>query len=355
MGHVAAPDVASRPEVAAVIARGEDRGCVNLSELDELAQALELGDDDVDALESYIEAQGIDITDDCGRSGVEATTFRNGELAAATTDALQLFLNEIRRYPLLTAAEEVELAKRIEQGDLEAKERMINSNLRLVVSIAKKYQGQELSLLDLIQEGIFGLIRAAEKFDWRKGYKFSTYATFWIRQAIQRGLANKARTIRIPVHIGQRERKIARAERELQAKLGREATDQEIARAADLPLTQVEEVRDAARTVTSLDRPVGEEGETALGDLLEGDAPPVEQEVELSLSEQLLRRTIEELPEPERNVIRLRYGINGDDPQPLRETGRRLGLSAERVRQLESKALKRLATRREIEGLREVA
>jgi RNA polymerase primary sigma factor len=355
MGHVATPDVISRPEVAALIARGEDRGCVHLSELDELAQALELGDDDVDALESYIEAQGIDITDDCGRSGVEATTFRNGELAAATTDALQLFLNEIRRYPLLTAAEEVELAKRIEQGDLEAKERMINSNLRLVVSIAKKYQGQELSLLDLIQEGIFGLIRAAEKFDWRKGYKFSTYATFWIRQAIQRGLANKARTIRIPVHIGQRERKIARAERELQAKLGREATDEEIARAADLPLTQVEEVRDAARTVTSLDRPVGEEGETALGDLLEGDAPPVEQEVELSLSEQLLRRTIEELPEPERNVIRLRYGINGDDPQPLRETGRRLGLSAERVRQLESKALKRLATRREIEGLREVA
>ena len=155
---------------------------------------------------------------------------------AATTDALQLFLNEIRRYPLLTADEEIELAKRIEQGDLEAKERMINSNLRLVVSIAKKYQGQELSLLDLIQEGIFGLIRAAEKFDWRKGYKFSTYATFWVRQAIQRGLANKARTIRIPVHIGQRERKIARVERELQAKLGREPTDEEIAAAAELPL-----------------------------------------------------------------------------------------------------------------------
>ena len=171
----------------------------------------------MDALETHLESQGIDITDDCGRTGVEPTAFRNGELAAATTDALQLFLNEIRRYPLLTAPEEVELAKRIEQGDLEAKERMINSNLRLVVSIAKKYQGQELSLLDLIQEGIFGLIRAAEKFDWRKGYKFSTYATFWIRQAIQRGIANKARTIRIPVHIGQRERKIARAERELSA------------------------------------------------------------------------------------------------------------------------------------------
>jgi RNA polymerase primary sigma factor len=355
MERVAAADVTTRPEVASFMARAEERGCVNLSELDELTQTLDLSDEDVDALESHIERQGIDLTDDCGRSGVEPTSFRNGELAAATTDALQLFLNEIRRYPLLTAAEEVELAKRIEQGDLEAKERMINSNLRLVVSIAKKYQGQELSLLDLIQEGIFGLIRAAEKFDWRKGYKFSTYATFWIRQAIQRGLANKARTIRIPVHIGQRERKIARAERELQARLGREPSDAEIARAAALPLEQVEEVRDAARTVTSLDRPVGEEGETALGDLLEGDAPAVEEEVELSLSEQLLRRTIEELPEPERNVIRLRYGINGDDPQPLRETGRRLGLSAERVRQLESKALKRLATRREIEGLREVA
>ena len=350
-----AQELTSRPEVATLIVRGEERGCVNLSEFDELVQALELSDEDVEALEAHLEAHGVDIADDCGRAGVEPTTFRNGELAAATTDALQLFLNEIRRYALLTAAEEVELSKRIEQGDLDAKERMINSNLRLVVSIAKKYQGQELSLLDLIQEGIFGLIRAAEKFDWRKGYKFSTYATFWIRQAIQRGLANKARTIRIPVHIGQRERKIVRAERELSAKLGREPSDEEIAREAELPLDQVEEVRDAARTVTSLDRPVGDEGDTALGDLLEGGAPPVDQEVEVSLSEQLLRRTIEELPETERDVIRLRFGINGDDPQPLRETGRRLGLSAERVRQIESQALKRLAMRRELEALREVA
>ena len=341
--------------MAALIARGEERGCINLSEFDELAQALELSDDDVYALEAQLDSHGIDISDDCGRHGVEPTTFRNGELAAATTDALQLFLNEIRRYPLLTADEEIELSKRIEQGDLAAKERMINSNLRLVVSIAKKYQGQELSLLDLIQEGIFGLIRASEKFDWRKGYKFSTYATFWIRQAIQRGLANKARTIRIPVHIGQRERKIVRAERELSAKLGREPSDDEIARQAELPLGQVEEVRDAARTVTSLDRPVGEEGDTALGDLLEGGAPTPDQEVEVSLSEQLLRRTIDELPETERDVIRLRFGLMGDDPQPLRETGRRLGLSAERVRQIESRALKRLAMRRELEALREVA
>ena len=338
-----------------MVGRGEERGCVNLSELDELAQALDLLADDVDLIEEMLEGRGIDISDDCGRAGVEPPGYRPGELASATTDALQLFLNEIRRYPLLSAAEEIELAKRIEQGDLAAKERMINSNLRLVVSIAKKYQGQELSLLDLIQEGIFGLIRAAEKFDWRKGYKFSTYATFWIRQAIQRGLANKARTIRIPVHIGQRERKIVRAERELSARLGREPRDEEIAAAAELPLSQVEEVREAARAVTSLDRPVGEEGDTALRDLLEGDTPPVDQEVELSLSEELLRRTVDELPETERHVIQLRYGIDGEDPQPLRETGRRLGLSAERVRQLESKALKRLATRRELEALREVA
>jgi RNA polymerase primary sigma factor len=355
MQPVVSQDLMTRPEVAAYVARAEERGCAQLSELDELVRALGVDEEDVDSLESHLESLGIEISDDCGRAGIEPTSFRNGELASATTDALQLFLNEIRRYPLLTGAEEIELAKRIEQGDLEAKERMINSNLRLVVSIAKKYQGQELSLLDLIQEGIFGLIRAAEKFDWRKGYKFSTYATFWVRQAIQRGLANKARTIRIPVHIGQRERKIARAERELQAKHGHEPTDEEIAEAADLPLVQVHEVREAARTVTSLDRPVGEEGDTALGDLLEGEGAPVDQEVEVSLSEQLLRRTIEELPEVERKVIRIRYGINGDDPQPLRETGRRLGLSAERVRQLESKALKRLATRRELEALREVA
>jgi RNA polymerase primary sigma factor len=344
-----------RPELAALLQRGEETGCIELSEFDELVQSLELPDDEVEALQSQIDAQGIELSDDCGRVAVEPTRYENGDVASMTTDALQLFLNEIRRHPLLTAEEEVELAKRIEQGDLEAKERMINSNLRLVVSIAKKYQGQELSLLDLIQEGIFGLIRATEKFDWRKGYKFSTYATFWIRQAIQRGLANKARTIRIPVHIGQRERKIARAERELSAQLGRDPTDEEIAREAELPLEQVEEVREAARTVTSLDRPVGEEGETALGDLLESGEPAPEEEVALSLVEDTLRRTVDDLPDPEREVIRLRYGINGDDPKPLRETGRRLGLSAERVRQLESKALKRLATRREIEALREAA
>jgi RNA polymerase primary sigma factor len=348
-------DLVKRPELHSLLLRGEEAGCINLSELGEHVQALDLSDDEVESLNEQIEARGIDLSDDCGRTGVDATRYQPDELAGSTTDALQLFLNELRRFPLLTAAEEVELAKRIEQGDLAAKERMIQSNLRLVVSIAKKYQGQELSLLDLIQEGIFGLIRAAEKFDYRKGFKFSTYATFWIRQAIQRGLANKARTIRIPVHIGQRERKIVRAERELSSRLGRDATDAEIAAEAELPVEQVEEVRSAARAVTSLDRTIGDDGETAFGDLLPSEGPGLEEEIEVSLSKEILRRTVSELPEPERHVIRLRYGIDGGEPNPLRETGRRLGLSAERVRQLESRALKLLATRREIDALHDAA
>src|SRR3954449_13530054 len=343
-------------EIDALLERGEETGCLNLSEVDDLAKKLELEDDDLDTLHERIDARGIELSDDCGRSDAATRTeYKPEQLATSTTDALQLFLNEIRRYPLLTAAEEIDLAKAIERGDMAAKERMINSNLRLVVSIAKKYQGQELCLLDLIQEGIFGLIRAAEKFDWRKGYKFSTYATFWIRQAIQRGIANRARTIRIPVHIGQRERKIARTERELAAKLERQPTDEEISKESGVPVEQIEEIRDAGRAVTSLDKPIGEEGETAFGDLLASDDMLPEEEVHVSLSEELLRKTIEELPEPEREVVKLRFGVNGGEPTPLRETGRRMGLSPERVRQLGGKALKRLAATREMEGLREAA
>src|SRR5581483_3528588 len=193
------------------------------------------------------------------------------DLAQQTTDAMALFLQEVRRYPLLTREQEVELAKRIERGDLAAKERLVNSNLRLVISNARKYQGHDLPLLDLIQEGILGLIRASEKFDWRKGFKFSTYATFWIRQAIQRALDNRARTIRIPVHLGQRERKIARAHRELSAQLGREPTDEEVAAAAELTLEEIAESRAASRVVTSLDRPVGESEDTPFGALLASD------------------------------------------------------------------------------------
>jgi RNA polymerase primary sigma factor len=336
-------------QITALLDKGSETGCVEISELNELVEALELGDDEVESLYEQLEARHVEVHDDCGHAQAEST-YVNGDLAHATTDALQLFLNEMARYPLLTAEEEVELAKR---GDKEAKDRMINSNLRLVVSIAKKYQGHGLSLLDLIQEGIIGLIRAVEKFDWRKGFKFSTYATWWIRQAVQRGVANKARTIRMPVHIVDRERKIAKAERELLTKLGRGPTLQEIAKAAKLPLKQVKEVQEAARAVTSLDRPVGAEGETSLGELTAGDEAPPEEEVEVSLRQEALRRAVADLPDRERDVLKLRFGLNGDQsPKSLEQIGKTLGLTRERVRQIESDALERLALDRELEALR---
>ena len=302
-----------------------------------------------------LEGRGIEVRDDCGRNGIEQTTYVPDDLSQQTTDAMALFLQEVRRYPLLTRDQEVELAKRIERGDLAAKEQLVNSNLRLVISNARKYQGHELPLLDLIQEGILGLIRAAEKFDWRKGYKFSTYATFWIRQALQRALDNRSRTIRIPVHLGQRERRIVRVQRELAARLGREPTDEEIAEAAELNVREVRETREAARVVTSLDRPVGEEEDTSLGSLLPSDERGPEEEVDISLRDDALRRALAQLPEPEREVVKLRYGINGDDPTPLSETGRRLGISQDAVRRLERKALTELAQSRELEGLRPAA
>src|SRR5215212_8494396 len=217
-----------------VIAAGHEHGCVDESMLSRTVEDLDLGSDDIDALRARLQEEGIEVRDDCGQSA-PPTRISNGELAGYTTDALQLFLNEAGRYPLLTPDEEVELAKRIERGDLEAKDRMVNSNLRLVVSIARKYQGVgQLCLLDLIQEGMLGLIRAAEKFDWRKGFRFSTYATLWIRQAIQRGLADRGRTIRLPVNVAQRERRLATAERRLAAELAREPTAEELAEAAEL-------------------------------------------------------------------------------------------------------------------------
>ena len=340
-----------------LVSRAETREmrCVHLSDVSDVVQESELSEEEAQAIQEMLEERGLEVRDDCGREHIEQTSYANGELAAQTTDAMSLFLQEVRRYPLLTREEEIELAKRIERGDLEAKERLVNSNLRLVISNARNYQGHDMPLLDLIQEGILGLIRAAEKFDYRKGFKFSTYATFWIRESIQRAVANRARTIRIPVHIGQRERKIGRVAQELVGKLGREPTDEEIAAAADLAVKEVRETREAARVVTSLDRPVGEEEDTSLGSLLPSGERGPEEEVEISLRQDALRRALERLPEREREVVKLRYGINGDEPTPLTETGRRLGISQDAVRRIERRALSELAESRELEALRPAA
>ena len=345
----------SRETLGPLLEAGEVAGCLNLSEFSAAVQQVELDEDELEALYAELEERNITLSDDCGRALKQDATYVNGDLATATTDSLQLFLNEAGRYPLLSAAEEVELAKRVERGDRQAKDKMINSNLRLVVSIAKKYQGHGLSLLDLIQEGVIGLIRAVEKFDWRRGFKFSTYATWWIRQAVQRGVANKSRTIRIPVHIAERETRIGRAERDLSAKLGRPPTDAEIAAAAKISLKHLNEVRQAARAVTSLDKPLGDDGDSSIGDLIGGEQAGVEAEVEVSLTEDTLHRALEQLPPRECEVLRLRYGLAGEEPKSLEEIGRRLGLTRERVRQIEGKALERLALSREIEALRDAA
>ena len=342
-------------EALTLLDRGRHEGCVNISDVDATAVELSLDDAQVEELYRELEEDGVEVSDDCGREA-EGAGYGNGELAAATTDSLQLFLNEIGRYPLLTAAQEVELAKRIERGDAEAKEQMINANLRLVVSIAKRYQDHGLSLLDLIQEGIIGLIRAVEKFDYRKGFKFSTYATWWIRQAVQRGVANKARTIRVPIHVADIERKIARAERELVAAgEGRHPTDEEIARRAGVTMRQLEDVRDVARSVTSLDKPVGDTDDATLGDLLPSESSPADVELTLDLEQDALARALARLPDRDREVLRLRYGLDGGEPHSLASVGRELGLTRERVRQIEAGALAHLATVRELAALREAA
>jgi RNA polymerase primary sigma factor len=278
-----------------------------------------------------------------------------GEAIDVTVDSLDLLLAASRRYPLLTPAEEIELAKRIERGDLAAKERMINSNLRLVVSQARRYLGSGLSMADLVQEGMFGLIRAAEKFDWRKGYRFSTYATLWIRQSMQRGAGNTGRTVRLPVHVGQRVRKLRRAERELAASLGRDPTDEELSTATQLSLEDIADAREIDRDTISLDTPVGEDGDTSLGALipLDGDGP--EEEAQESEIRHTVASALHTLPEREREVIALRFGTNDEPPQTLTETGKRLGVSPKVVEQLERKGLESLSRRPELAALREAA
>jgi RNA polymerase primary sigma factor len=341
----------SADELDALLARGEEEGWLPLSEVERVADSLE--PEELEPLYAELEARGIEVREVAEAPEAAEVVYENGDLATATADSLQLFLNEMARHPLLTAAQEVELAKRIERGDRAAKERMINANLRLVVSIAKRYQGHGVPLLDLIQEGIIGLIRAVEKFDWRRGFKFSTYATWWIRQAVQRAVANKARTIRIPVHVLDDERRIGRAHDRLATTLGRAPEDEEIARELDIPLERVRRVREAPRTVASLDKRVGEDEGAELHELLPSGEQPFE-DVEIPLDTGALRTAIDRLPELEREVVLLRYGLDGE-PLPLAEVAKRLGISRERARRIEEEALERLSLERELQELREQA
>ena len=347
---------AADSRIEELLGAAEEEGCVELSELNELVEEFDFDEARVEELFEQVERQGIEISDDCGRDVPERVNYGNDELALITTDTLQLFLSEVSRYQLLEPEEEVELSKRVETGDREAKERMVNSNLRLVVSIARRYYGHQLALLDLIQEGILGLIRATEKFDWRRGYRFSTYATWWIREAIERGIANRARTIRMPVHMIERERKVNRAERDLATRLGREPTEEEVAAAARLSLKHVRDVKRAARTVVSLDAPVGEGDEAAsVGERVASDEAAPADTVELSLLQESLRRALSMLPERERQIVELRYGIADGEPRTIEQTVRELGLSRDTVRKTEARALGRLARARELEGLKEPA
>jgi RNA polymerase primary sigma factor len=332
----------SSQEWQQLLEAAEEAGSLRQSALAEILDKGELEPLELDAVCRELEQHGIEVIDD-------ERAQQPPLMPETTTDALQLFLRDAGRHPLLTAAQEVELAKRIERGDLDAKRTMIESNLRLVVSIAKKYRYQGLPFLDLIQEGTLGLIRAVEKFDWRRGFKFSTYASWWIGQAVARGLADTARTIRMPVHINERMQKLKRTERALWMELGREPMLAEVAERANLPLGQALEVTAGARASRSLDQPLGEQDGAVFGDLVADEGPLPDERVEDTLRNEALAEALTVLGERERTVITLRYGLHGYEPKTLGEIGRGLGVSRERVRQLETEALKRLARVREVE------
>ena len=343
-------------DLRSLIEACEQTGAIKAPEVHEIVEAHELDGLEQEALVRELEKRGIEIVESPSPDAVTTSDAPPEAVPVSapvetTTDALQLFLREASRHRLLTAAQEVALAKRIEQGDELAKAEMIQSNLRLVVSIAKNYRNQGLPFLDLIQEGTLGLIRAVEKFDWRRGFKFSTYATWWIRQAVARALADKARTIRMPVHIVERLQKINRAERSLWTQVGREPTLDEIADEASLTPQQVVEVRAAARASASLDAPIGDADDAVLGDFVAGNEPLPEETVDTHLRRQALMRALGALPEREREVVTLRYGIDGNEPRTLEEIGRRLGLTRERVRQIELDSLRRLAVAHEMRSV----
>jgi RNA polymerase primary sigma factor len=329
----------------------EERGYVLPAELEVFALEHDLADEEVEALTRELEAIGLEVGQPAADETEAVTPALNLEAAeiSGAADSLQLFLADVGKHKLLTAAEEVTLAKRIERGDPIAKRKMIESNLRLVVSIAKGYRGLGVPFLDLIQEGTLGLNRAVEKFDWRRGYKFSTYATWWIRQSVQRAVANHARTIRVPVHVVERQQKLGRAARRLEVELGREATKDELAEATGLPMQHIDEALGAAHASVSLNQTVGADDEGELGDLFaDREAADPFDEAEESLRRQGVRRALDALPERERRILELRFGFEGE-PWTLEAIGNELDLTRERVRQLESQALARLAALRELQ------
>jgi RNA polymerase primary sigma factor len=340
-------------EARTLLEAGKESGSLTADEITLALDDLDLDagqiDDFYQALdELQIEVVPADEDDDAVAEEVEAQE--------VSTDALQLFLKDVGRVDLLTAAQEVELAKRIERGDHRAKQEMVEANLRLVVSIAKRYRNQGLPFLDLIQEGTIGLVRAAEKFDYRKGFKFSTYATWWIRQAVARALADKARTIRMPVHVVEKLNKIVRSERKLRAELGREPLSVEIARDLDLTPDEVDQIRRTAQSPVSLEKPVGDEEESEFGHFITDESVPLPEEAaEVTMRKETLEKILGQLSPRERRVLELRYGLNGEHPRTLDEVGRAFNVTRERIRQIENQSLKKLRALADSQKLRDVA
>jgi RNA polymerase primary sigma factor len=341
-------------QAKALVEGAEERGHLEAAELEAFALEHDLNEAEVEELTRELERIGLDVRAPEGEKEVEKEekpAKPEPHVLSGSADSLQLFLADVGRHKLLTAAEEVTLAKAIERGDPTAKRRMIESNLRLVVSIAKGYRGLGVPFLDLIQEGTLGLNRAVEKFDWRRGYKFSTYATWWIRQSVQRAVANHARTIRVPVHVVERQQKLSRAARRLEVELGREATKDELAEATGLPIQHVDEALGAAQASVSLNQTVGADDEGELGDLFaDREAADPFDEAEESLRRQGVRRALDALPERERRILELRFGFEGE-PWTLEAIGHELDLTRERVRQLEGQALARLSALRDLISL----
>jgi RNA polymerase primary sigma factor len=326
-------------EVPAFLDEAEENASIEETAIEAFALEHDLDEEELAEVRAELEAREVEIV---APPAPETAVAHAPAPAPSPSDALSLFMHRAGRYPLLTAAEEVALAKRVERGDADAKERMINSNLRLVISIAKRYQRKDLPLLDLVQEGVIGLNRAVEKFDWRKGFKFSTYATWWIRQACQRAISNQSATIRIPTHVNERRVKLARAQTRLEAELGRKPTREELAEEAELELVHVEEALDAVEANVSLNRPIGSEEDGEFGDLFNDEnAESPEEEAVDSLRRREVREAIAALPERQRRIIELRFGIGGE-PKALEAIGKELGITRERVRQLEAEALARL-------------